>query len=206
MTDTPPEPTQASENRKKKVDKDKAAHDAAKVEAIRMAEAEGVDADPSWTLGKIESATLKAMVANEAARVEAMMDNKAARVKAAKAPVVAPAAPALVQSDADAEIRKEIIQTAHEAGMDLEDLKGRPTETILEMIGKHLGAAAIKGRTEVPLTRVQVRVLKKGDNKISKGIHIPGIGDICHKAGDVIAMSSDSASVLEERGFVEIQA
>lgn len=191
MTDETP---QAPKAPKKKADKDVEAIEAAKAEAIKLARAEGVDADESWPLERIESATLKAMQAKEDAA-------KAAAAEAAKPAPVAKPAPA-----EDPEARAEVMKTAHEAGMDLEDLKGRPIDVVLSMIGKHMTEQAVKRAQGVPkeVGRVQVRVLKKGDNKISKGIHVPGVGDLRHKHGDTLTITREAALQLEERGYVEI--
>jgi pyruvate/2-oxoglutarate dehydrogenase complex dihydrolipoamide acyltransferase (E2) component len=191
MTD---ETSQAPKAPKKKADRDTEAYDAARAEAIKLALAEGVAVDADWPIERIESATLKAMQAKED-------EAKRAAAEAAKPAPVAKPAPA-----EDPDTRAEVMKTAHEAGMDLEDLKGRPLDVVLSMIGKHMTEQTIRKAQRVPenVGRVEVRVLKKGDNKISKGIHVPGVGDLCYKTGDHLSVSRESAIQLEERGFVEI--
>lgn len=51
---------------------------------------------------------------------------------------------------------------------------------------------------------VTVRVLKKGDGKISMGVHIAGIGEAHYEAGETFVVSLPIAEELEERGFVEV--
>lgn len=100
------------------------------------------------------------------------------------------------------------MEEAHKAGMDLEDLRGRPLDVVLSMIGKHMTEQAMKkhAQEKPEVGRVTVRVLKAGDNKISKGIHIPGVGDLKYKFGDLIPnMPRDAAESLEKLGRVEIQ-
>ena len=180
---------------KKKPDKDIEALNAAKAEAIKLAEAEGVEVDAGWSMDRIESATLKAMQAKEDAA-------KQAAIEAAKPPV-APAKPGPAE---DPETRAQVMQEAHAAGMDLEDLRGRPLDVVLSMIGKHMTEQAVKRTAEARPDpgRVSVRVLKAGDNKISKGIHLPGVGDLRSKHNDTISMPRDSAEQLEKMGRVEI--
>lgn len=181
---------------KKRADKDIEALKGQIAEATKMAEAEGVTVGKGWSLDKIEAATLKAMQAKE----------DTAKAEAAEAAKPAPVAkPAPAEDPAE---RAEVMKSAHEAGMDLEDLKGRPMDVVLSMIGKHITEQAVK-RTQGVQTdvgRVEVRVLKAGDNKISKGIHIPGVGDLCYKQGDHLTLPRDAAKQLEARGFVEIVA
>lgn len=178
---------------RKRADKDIEAIDAARAAAIKLAEAEGVTIDPDWTLERIEAATLHAMQAKEDAA-------KAAALEAAK-----PKAPAPSLAGEDPEVRKEVMAEAHKAGMDLEDLKGRPIDQVLSMIGKHMSEKAVRQSANVAEAgRVEVRVLKKGDNQISKGIHVPGVGDLCYKAGDHLTVTREAAGQLEERGYVEI--
>lgn len=185
---------QAPKAKQKKPDRDIEAIEAQKVEAIKLAEAEGVQVEAGWSLDRIESATLKAMQAKEDAA-------KAAAAEAAKpAPVATPAPPE------DPEVRAEVMREAHAAGMDLEDLKGRPLDVVLSMMGKHMTEQVMRRKAAevAEAGKVEVRVLKAGDNKISKGIHIPGVGDLRYKAGDRMTMARESAVQLEALGRVEI--
>lgn len=190
-TGTQPEDPKAP---KKRPDKDVEALKEQIEAATKLAEAEGVTVGKGWTLDKIEAATLKAMQAKEDAA-------KAAAAEAAKPAPVAKPGPV-----EDPVARAEVMKSAHEAGMDLEDLKGRPLDVVLSMIGKHITEQAVKRTQGVQAEagRVEVRVLKPGDNKISKGIHIPGVGDLCFKYNDRLPLTREAAKQLETRGFVEI--
>ena len=52
---------------------------------------------------------------------------------------------------------------------------------------------------------VMCRVTKKGDQKLSKGIHIPGKGDLRYGWKDELSIDRKAALELEERGYVEIE-
>ncbi len=45
-------------------------------------------------------------------------------------------------------------------------------------------------------------VTKKGDDKISTGQHIPGIGDVKYKRGDKFTVDSEIAENLADLGYV----
>lgn len=193
MTDDTAQPSKAP---KKKPDRDIEAINQARAEAIKLAEAEGVSVGADWPIERIEAATLKAMQAKEDAA-------KQAAIEAAKPPEAPKPGPA-----EDPEMRAQVMEEAHKAGMDLEDLRGRPLDVVLSMIGKHMTEQAMKkhAQEKPEVGRVTVRVLKAGDNKISKGIHIPGVGDLKYKFGDLIPnMPRDAAESLEKLGRVEIQ-
>ena len=51
---------------------------------------------------------------------------------------------------------------------------------------------------------VPVRVLKKGDGKISTGQHDPRGGDVLYEHGDTFDIARSIALELEDRAFVEI--
>lgn len=71
-------------------------------------------------------------------------------------------------------------------------------DAIREIMGRHMAENAQKIAIKEAEARVkakgpetvfvQMRVLPLGHNKISKGIHIPGIGDEMYERGDVIDM------------------
>lgn len=71
-------------------------------------------------------------------------------------------------------------------------------DAIREIMGRHMAENAQKIAMKEAEARVkqkgpetvyvQMRVLPLGHNKISKGIHIPGIGDETYERGDVIEM------------------
>lgn len=53
--------------------------------------------------------------------------------------------------------------------------------------------------------RVNLRVLKKGDGKISKGVHVAAQGDEKFAMGDVFECSREAADAYEDAGMGEIQ-
>ena len=57
---------------------------------------------------------------------------------------------------------------------------------------------------QVEPDQVTVRVLKKGNEKVSMGIHVTGIGEAHYEHGETFLVSLPIAEALEERGFVEI--
>lgn len=71
-------------------------------------------------------------------------------------------------------------------------------DAIREIMGRHMAENAQKMAVKEAEARVkqkgpdtvyvQMRVLPLGHNKISKGIHIPGIGDEMYERGDIIEM------------------
>ncbi len=52
---------------------------------------------------------------------------------------------------------------------------------------------------------VTVRVLKKGDGRISTGEHAPGLGDLCYDHKETFSCPLSRARELEARDFVEIE-
>lgn len=57
----------------------------------------------------------------------------------------------------------------------------------------------------IPKNEVLCRITKKGDKKLSKGVHVPGKGDLRYEWKDTVMIDRKAAAVLEERGFVEIE-
>jgi hypothetical protein len=57
----------------------------------------------------------------------------------------------------------------------------------------------------IPKNEVLCRITKKGDQKLSKGIHIPGKGDLRYGWKDEVSIDRKAAHDLEERGYVEIE-
>lgn len=51
---------------------------------------------------------------------------------------------------------------------------------------------------------VTVRVLKKGDGRISTGHHVAGFGDAFYRYNETFSTTTENAAELEERGFAEI--
>lgn len=207
--------------------------------AIERAKAAGAKFDGRWSAERIEAA---AVAAEEVAR------------KASEDAARGPAAPVKAKEPEpeDPKVRAEVMKEAHAIGMDLEDLKGRPLQEVLSMVGKfstetalarssersEIFAEAAKigintedpefqklsnaeilerigtvitaraGRLSVKAApdpgKVSVRVLRAGEGKISKGVHVPGVGDLTYKQGDTLELLRRSAAELEARGFVEI--
>lgn len=230
MTDTPKTEAEIEAERKE--------------EAIIYAERVGAKIDKRWNSEKIESAALAAEIAAEEAAKKA--------AEAANPPAPAPQPPA-PQEDTDA--RSAIMKQAHDLGMDLDDLKGRPLDDVISMVGKKATETTLErqsqrrqileeaakvgldvndkdllskpdedileligiaqtsrmralqtnsGRAVAP-GKVRGRVLPKGDGKISKGIHVPGVGDLRYKHGDIVPnLERRAAKELEDRGFIEI--
>lgn len=68
-------------------------------------------------------------------------------------------------------------------------------------------AARQAAKVEVAQTepeKVEVRVLKKGDQKISMGVHVAGIGEAHYEHGETFTVAKPIADELEDRGFVEL--
>lgn len=68
-------------------------------------------------------------------------------------------------------------------------------------------AARQAAKTEVAQVapaKVTVRVLKKGHEKISMGVHVGGIGEAHYEHGETFEVDVPIAEELEERGFVEV--
>ena len=64
-------------------------------------------------------------------------------------------------------------------------------------------AAKVEVAQDTP-PNVTVRVLKKGAEKISMGIHVAGIGEAHYDHGETFEVALPIAEALEERGFVEV--
>ena len=63
--------------------------------------------------------------------------------------------------------------------------------------------AKAKVKEAAPGEFVQMRVLKKGAGRISKGVHEGGVGDEFFSHGDLFYAPSESVDELEERGLAE---
>lgn len=60
---------------------------------------------------------------------------------------------------------------------------------------------------KAPEARVTIRVLPLGDKKISKGVHIPGVGDVKYSYGDLVPdVLISAAKVHQANGYAEIVA
>jgi len=66
-------------------------------------------------------------------------------------------------------------------------------------------AEQAKMTAKIHKDEVMCRITKKGDQKISKGIHVPGKGDLRYGWRDQVSIDRKAAMDLEERGFVEIE-
>jgi len=91
--------------------------------------------------------------------------------------------------------------------------KGAGLEQVMKRITDHLAAKAqemqileeqARRREAMPQQKmVQVRILKKGDGKVGKGVHLPGIGNACYRWGEIVDLPLDIAIAQEENGYVE---
>ena len=91
--------------------------------------------------------------------------------------------------------------------------KGAGVEQVMKRITDHLAAKAqeqqileeqARRREALPQQQmVQVRILKKGDGKVGKGVHLPGIGNACYRWGEIVTLPLDIALAQEENGYVE---
>ena len=91
--------------------------------------------------------------------------------------------------------------------------KGAGLEQVMKRITDHLAAKAqeqqileeqARRREAMPQQKmVQVRILKKGDGKVGKGVHLPGIGNACYRWGEIVELPLDIAIAQEENGHVE---
>ena len=91
--------------------------------------------------------------------------------------------------------------------------KGASIEQVMKRISDHLAAKAqeqqileeqARRREAMPQQQmVEVRILKKGDGKISKGVHLPGIGNACYRWGEFATLPLDIALAQEDNGYVE---
>jgi hypothetical protein len=92
--------------------------------------------------------------------------------------------------------------------------KGASIDQVMKRITEHLAAKAQEAQILEEQARikaaqpyqkmVRVRILKKGDGKVGKGIHLPGIGNSCHRWGDIVEFTQDIAKAQEDNGYVEI--
>lgn len=92
--------------------------------------------------------------------------------------------------------------------------KNISTAALAELIQRHkdakkqadeIVAEQLKERAKIPIDMVMCRVTKKGDQKLSKGIHDPGKGDKRYAWRDNVMVDRKIAAELEERGYVEIE-
>jgi hypothetical protein len=111
------------------------------------------------------------------------------------------------------ETRKALLKEAIEIGLKVD--KRWSNDKLLEMIGnKRTEEAQVQAVTQAKAQiksatatdTVSARVLPMGNGKISKGIHIPGKGDLTYNTGDTLTTERTLAEGLQNKGFVEIQA
>lgn len=165
------------------------AEDERKAEALDLAKEAGISVDETWHSERIEKAV------EDAQDALANAPEPAAEVEEPVANI-----------DQDDPIRAEILAEAEKAGMNLVDLENKDNDTVLTLIGAHIREQTLrKNEALEDAGKVEIRVTKKGDGKLSKGIHVPGVGDLTHPQGAMLKMSKHIAEELEERGFVEIQ-
>jgi hypothetical protein len=58
--------------------------------------------------------------------------------------------------------------------------------------------------TAEDLAPVKVKVTKRGDGKISTGVHNAAMGDELYEQGETFSIAKNIADELEDRGFVMI--
>lgn len=111
--------------------------------------------------------------------------------------------------------RRLLMERAVSLGIGNEIRPGANADGIREAIMRHVATKAdeMNQRAEADrikalgpqATLVTIRVLKSGDGKISKGIHIPGVGDAHYVKGDLIeGVLKKYADHYEDIGYAEI--
>lgn len=107
--------------------------------------------------------------------------------------------------------RAALYQEAASLGIPID--KRRGTEAIREHIARNKVAKAqameiIKAqealRAAEKAPEVTVRITKLGHQKISRGVHIPGKGDLTFSWKETTVLERPIAEALEAKGFVEI--
>lgn len=111
------------------------------------------------------------------------------------------------------EHRKKVLAEAGSLGL-TGFRKNISTGALEELIQRHkdakkqadaILAEQAKITAAIPKNEVLCRVTKKGDQKLSKGVHVPGKGDLRYSWKDEIMIDRKAAAELEERGYVEIE-
>lgn len=113
------------------------------------------------------------------------------------------------------EERRVLMERAMQLGIANEIRPGASAEAISAAIMRHVANKAdqLRQRDELDKLRAQgnrdakvtIRVLPLGDNKLSKGIHVPGVGDVCYARGDIVhEVQATIAQNLEKLGYAEI--
>lgn len=88
-------------------------------------------------------------------------------------------------------------------------------DSIRDILGRHMAEKAQKAAAEEATARIRargaqekfvtMRVLPLGDNKISRGIHVPGFGDEMYERGDIIEnVPLSTAQAHQANGMGEI--
>lgn len=83
-----------------------------------------------------------------------------------------------------------------------EETQAEPTAVVEDGVRVKRGRPA-KVKQAEPGEMVQMRVLKKGAGKISRGVHEAGEGDEFYDAGDTFYVPAESVDALEDRGLAE---
>jgi hypothetical protein len=111
--------------------------------------------------------------------------------------------------------RRLLMERAVSLGIGNEIRPGANADGIREAIMRHVATKADEMNQRAEADRIKalgpqaqlvtIRVLKSGDGKISKGIHIPGVGDACYVKGDLIeSVLKKYADHYEDIGYAEI--
>lgn len=114
----------------------------------------------------------------------------------------------------DEEDRKRLMERCTQLGIAQMIPPRAGPDAIREIMGRHMAENAQKMAVKEAEARVkqkgpdtvyvQMRVLPLGHNKISTGIHIPGLGDEMYQRGDVIDLDFKIAKEHELAGRGEI--
>lgn len=150
---------------------------------------------------------------------EATVDGLAAReqkaaLDAALRQNAAPAGTMTTAAALEERERAELMEQIHKLGISQSVPKGGGIDALREHISRHIAAKAQaqavleeqdrRARLRPADTLVSVRVLPMGDGKISRGVHIPGIGDSRYGRGEIFEIGESIAIAQERNGYVEI--
>jgi len=93
--------------------------------------------------------------------------------------------------------------------------KGASIDQIMKRITDHLAAKAQEQQileeqqrrkaAEPKQQIVRCRILLKGDGKVGKGVHLPGIGNSCYRRGEFVDLPMDIALAQQDNGYLEIE-
>jgi hypothetical protein len=169
------------------------APDAAAELAARAAELEAREAAIAAREAEIQAA------AHHAAQEAAQQQAEEAAAHQAEA-----AARAQRQADARLADEKALAAKQHAEQLEAERIAKESAAERAERQAKAQLVEPIGARKFDP-TPVTCRVLPKGDGRVSRGEHIPAVGEDHYERGERFSLAKSIALELEERGFVEIE-